>query len=184
MHPQLQALVDDFNSARERLHRLQATVPVEKWGQRPSEGSWSVAECVAHLNLTAEAYVGRLRDAIARGRSAGGSPPAHYRRDLFGWLVWRAVRPETKAKIKTTAAFVGAADTPPAQLVADFDRYQDEMIGLLRQGDGLPLHKLKVVSPFGPRLRYSVYSTFTILTAHEHRHLQQAERAWQTISGR
>ena len=41
-----------------------------------------------------------------------------------------------------------------------------------------------MVSPFGPGLRYSVYSAFTILPAHQHRHLQQAERAWQTVSGR
>lgn len=184
MHPQLQALVDDFGSARERLHRLQATVPADKWAQRPSEGSWSVAECVAHLNLTSEAYVGRMREAVTRGRAAGGRVPAHYRRDLLGWLVWRAVRPETKAKIKTTAAFVGTSDTPAAQLVAEFDRYQREFTDLLRQGDGLPLNRLKIVSPFGPALKYSVYSAFTILPAHQHRHLQQAERAWRAISGR
>lgn len=182
MHPQLQALVDDFRGASERLHRLQSTVPAEKWAQRPSEGSWSVAECVAHLNLTSEAYVGRMREAIARGRSAGGTAPAHFRRDPFGWLVWRAVRPETKAKIRTSAAFVGTSGTPVAQLVADFDRYQDEFTRMLREADGLPLNRLKIVSPFGPGLKYSVYSAFTILPAHQHRHLQQAERAWQTIS--
>jgi hypothetical protein len=184
MHPQLQALIDDFRGASERLHRLQATVPAEQWGTRPSEGSWSVAECVAHLNLTSEAYVGRMRDAIAHGRSNGGSVPSRYRRDLLGWAVWRAVRPETKSKIKTTAAFIGTADTPPAQLVADFDRYNDEFAGLLRQAEGLPLNRLKIVSPFGPALKYSVYSAFTILPAHQHRHLQQAERAWAAISGR
>lgn len=182
MHPQLQALVNEFGSARERLHRLRDTVPADKWAQRPSEGSWSVAECVAHLNLTSEAYVGRMREAITRGRMAGGGVPAHYRRDLLGWLVWRAVRPETKAKIKTTAAFVGTSDTPVAQLVAEFDRYQQEFTDLLRQGDRLPLNRLKIVSPFGPALKYSVYSAFTILPAHQHRHLQQAERAWEAIS--
>lgn len=182
MHPQLQALVDDFRGASDRLHRLQATVPADQWARRPSEGSWSVAECVAHLNLTSEAYVGRMREALERGRASGGAAPASYKRDFFGWLIWRAVRPETKTKIKTTAAFVGTSDAPPAQLVADFDRYNDEFVGLLRQADGLPLNRLKVVSPFGPGLKYSVYSAFTILPAHQHRHLQQAERAWQAIS--
>jgi hypothetical protein len=126
MHPQLQALLDDFGSARERLHRLQATVPADKWAQRPSEGSWSVAECVAHLNLTSRAYI---------------APPA-----------------------------------------AEFDRLQDEQMELVRQADGLPLGKLKIVSPFGPGFKYNLYSAFTILPAHQHRHLQQAERAWETLS--
>lgn len=187
MHPQLQALVDDFGSARERLHRLQATVPAERWAQRPAEGSWSVAECVAHLNLTSQAYVPLLRDALERGRAAGRTAPTHFRRDLLGWMIWRAVRPETKMKVKTSASFVPAiptASAPAAEIAAEFDRLQAEQIALVRQADGLPLGKLKIVSPFGPGFKYNVYSAFTILPAHQHRHLQQAERAWETLSGR
>ena len=182
MNPQLQALVDDFASARERLHRLAAAVPAERWAQRPGEGGWSVAECVAHLNLTSHAYVGPLRQALARGRTAGGAAPARYRRDLLGWLVWRAVRPETRVKVKTPAAFVPTATAPRAELLAEFDRLQDEMVELTRQGDGLALGKLKIVSPFGPGFKYSVYSALTILPTHQHRHLQQAERAWRSLS--
>ena len=183
MNPQLQALVDDFGSARERLHRLAATVPAERWAQRPAEGSWSVAECVAHLNLTSKAYVGPLREALTRGRAEGGAAPARYRRDLLGWLIWRAVRPETRMKAKTAAAFVPTANASPAELVAEFDRLQDEQVELTRLADGLPLGRLKIVSPFGPGLKYNVYSALTILPAHQHRHLQQAERAWQSLSG-
>jgi hypothetical protein len=182
MHPQLQALLDDFGSARQRLHRLQATVPVDRWAQRPTEGSWSVAECVAHLNLTSQAYVGPLREALARGRAAGGAAPARYRRDLLGWLVWRAVRPEARMKVKTSASFVPTAGASPPEIAAEFDRLQDEQMELVRQADGLPLGKLKIVSPFGPGFKYNVYSAFTILPAHQHRHLQQAERAWGTLS--
>jgi hypothetical protein len=182
MNPQLQALIDEFGSARERLHRLAATVPAERWAQRPAEGSWSVAECVAHLNLTSHAYVGPLRQALS-GARADGTAPARYRRDLLGWLVWRAVRPQTKIKVKTSASFVPTAAAPAAELVAEFDRLQDEQMALVRQGDGLPLGRLKIVSPFGPAMKYNVYSAFSILPAHQHRHLQQAERAWQSLSG-
>lgn len=184
MHPQLQALVDDLGSARERLHRLQATVPAERWAQRPAEGSWSVAECVAHLNLTSQAYVGPLREALARGRAAGGAVPGSLRRDLLGWLVWRAVRPETKMKVRTSASFVPTSARAADELVAEFDRCQDELVELVRQADGLPLGRLKIVSPFGPGFKYNVYSAFTILPTHQHRHLQQAERAWRAISTR
>jgi hypothetical protein len=184
MHPQLQALIDDFTSARERLHRLRDTVPAEKWNQRPAEGSWSISECVAHLNLTSHAYVAPLREALARGRANGGAARANFRRDLFGWLIYRAVRPEAKMKVRTSAAFVPTATAAPAELAAEFDRLQDEQMELVRQADGLPIHKLKIKSPFGPGIRYHVYPALTILPAHQHRHLQQAERAWQALSGR
>lgn len=184
MHPQLQALIDDFASARERLHRLRDTVPADRWNQRPAEGSWSVSECVAHLNMTSRAYVGPLREALAHGRASGGTAPASFRRDFFGWMIYRAVRPDAKMKVKTSPAFVPTATAAPAELVAEFDRLQDEQMELVRQADGLPLQKLKIKSPFGPGIRYHVYSAFTILPAHQHRHLQQAERAWQALSGR
>jgi hypothetical protein len=184
MHPQLQALNDEFASARERLHRLRDTVPVDVWNKRPTPGSWSVSECVAHLNLTSRAYVDPLRAALARGRARGGTAPASFRRDFFGWMIYRAVRPDAKLKVKTSAPFVPTATAAPEELVAEFDRLQDEQMELVRQADGLPLHKLKIKSPFGPGLKYHVYSALTILPAHQHRHLQQAERAWQALSGR
>ena len=182
MNPQLQAVMDEFAGARERLHRLQATVPAERWTERPAEGSWSVAECVDHLNLTSRAYVGPLREALARGRAQGGAAPARFRRDFFGWMIWRAVRPDAGMKVKTSPAFAPVKAAPPQELVAEFDRLQDEQMELVRQGDGLPIGKLKIVSPFGPALKYNVYSALTILPAHQHRHLQQAERAWAAIS--
>jgi uncharacterized damage-inducible protein DinB len=45
---------------------------------RPSSQSWSMAECLAHLNLTTEAYLPLIREAIARGRATSRKPPARY----------------------------------------------------------------------------------------------------------
>jgi hypothetical protein len=182
MHPQLQALIDEFASARERLHRLQAAVPADRWTERPAEGSWSVAECVDHLNLTSRAYVAPLREALSRARTQGGGAPSRFKRDFFGWMIWRAVRPNAGVKVKTTPDFAPKLTAAPAELAAEFDRLQDEQVDVVRQADGLPINRVKIKSPFGPGLKYSVYSALTILPAHQHRHLQQAERAWKTIS--
>ena len=184
MHPQLDQVAKDFESARERLNRLAGTVPAARWAERPAQGGWSVAECIAHLNLTSDAYLPRLREAVARGRAEGGAAPARYRQDFLGWLIWRAVRPQTKMKSKTSAAFVPTSTVPAKEMVAEFSRLQDEQIALTRQADGLPLGKLKIVSPFGPGIRYNVYSALTILAAHQLRHLDQAERAWQSLAAR
>ena len=184
MHPQLQALLDDFTAARERLHRLVATVPADRFAQRPPSGGWSPAECVAHLNLTSVAFVPGLREAIAKARANGAGPaPARYRHDLLGWLIWRSQKPGGGFKSKTTAAFIPESSVPRAELIAEFDRLQDEQMELVRRGDGLPLGKMKIASPFEPRMKYNVYSALALLPTHQHRHLLQAERAWETISG-
>lgn len=182
MHPQLQAVADEFTSARERLHRLVSTVPAERWAERPAAESWSPAECVAHLNLTSEAYLPLLRDAIQRARALGKPAPARYRHGLLGWLLWRSIGPGQGMKIKTIASMVPNAGTPREQMVAEFDRLQEEQMALVRQADGLPMSKVRIPSPFSTRMKYDAYSALTILPRHQHRHLDQAERAWAAVS--
>lgn len=182
MHPQLQDLAGQFTSARERLHRLAATVPADRWARRPPSGGWSPAECVAHLNLTSRVFVPQLREAIARARARGGPAPARYRRGLIGWLLLRAVAPGKGMKVRTAPSFVPEATAPAAELAAEFDRLQEEQMDLLRQADGLPIDRIKVVSPFDKRVKYNAFAALGILPAHQHRHLLQAEQAWAAVS--
>lgn len=177
MHPQLQEVVGDFAAALARLHRLVGATTAEEWQRRPAAGGWSAAECVAHLNLTSEAFVPLLRDGLERAEAVGEPAPRRFRRDLLGWAIWRASRPGGGMRSKTAPAFVPPAGRDREAQVADFERLQEEQIACVRRGDGLPLDRVKIASPFDGRVRYSLYSAFTILPAHQHRHLAQAERA-------
>lgn len=181
MHPQLRAVIDEFERARARLHMLATTVPAGRWAERPHPARWSVSECIAHLNLTSAAYVPLLRDGIARARRAKGSAPRRYRRDLVGWLLWKSTGPPVRFRMTTTAPFVPAGADPPERLIAEADRLQDEQIARVREADGLPIGLVRIASPFDPRLKYNLYACLTILPRHQHRHLWQAEQAWQTV---
>jgi hypothetical protein len=176
VHDELRAVVDEFESARRRLHTLRDRIPAERWSRRPGEGQWSAGECVAHLNLTSAAFVPLLRTAIDEARRSGRPAPARYRRDLLGWLLWKGAGPPARLKVKTTAPFVPRADRPLAELIEQFESLQADQIALAREGDGLPIDRVTIASPFNTRLRYSVYSALTILPRHQHRHLWQAER--------
>jgi hypothetical protein len=79
MHPQLQAIVDDFGRAETRLHRLVGGVSADAWSRRPEPSRWSIAECVTHLHLTSAACLPRLRDALLHGRGMREGAPARYR---------------------------------------------------------------------------------------------------------
>lgn len=183
MHPQLQELAGQFTAARERLHRLAADVPAEGWARRPAPDSWSPAECVAHLNLTSRAFIPQLRDALREARGLGGSAPARYRMGVVGWLLRRMTGPGQGVKVKTTARFVPGSTAPAAELVAEFDALQDEQMELVRGADGVPIHRIRVTSPFNERLKYNAFAALSILPGHQHRHLEQAERAWAAASG-
>ena len=176
MHPQLQAVIDEFGTAQARLHALVAATPPAAWSHRPAPGRWSIAECVAHLNLTSAAFVPLLDRALAGAPAARAPARGRFRRDLAGWLLWRMTGPPARVRVKTAAPFVPQATAAPAELVAEFDRRQAEQIALVRRADGLPLDRLRITSPFNARVRYNVYAALTILPRHQHRHLWQAEQ--------
>ena len=86
-----------------------------------------------------------------------------------------------KMKAKTSPPFVPGSDRTTAETLAEFRELQAAMLEHLRMADRRPIDRIRIASPFSERLRYSVFSAFTVLTAHQHRHLGQAERALTAI---
>ena len=184
MHPQLSAIVAQFESASARLRRLVTHTPAARWNTRADPARWSVAECVAHLNLTSRAYLPLLERGIAEAHAVGGGAPARYRRDPLGWLIATMSGPRPRiggrklGGLKTAASFVPSGELEAEATVAEFMELQARQIALTRTADGLPLHRVRVVSPFDARVKYNLYAAFTLLPAHQHRHLEQAEEVW------
>lgn len=182
MHPQLALIVTDLESAAERVRQLDASLPYHAWSARSAPGRWSAAECVAHLNLTSEALLPLVRDALRDARNRHEPTPSRYRRNALGWLAWKIVAPEGGLKTKTIAAFVPTPAPPVDILVSNFIQLQQEIISCVREGNGLALERVKVRSPFHGRMVYNVYAALTLVPRHQHRHLRQAEQAAQAYA--
>jgi hypothetical protein len=180
----LQAVVDDLRGARLRLDTLVQRVPDDWWGRRPAPDRWSVAECIAHLNLTSAAFLPRIREALAVPRRLDGHAPRRYRRDPIGWILWKVMGPTVRLRLRTPATFVPTRSDAPHVLADTFARLQDEQIACVRDAEGLPLDRITIASPFDARVKYNLYSCLTILPRHQHRHLSQAEQAWRELQRR
>jgi hypothetical protein len=167
----------DLQSAQTRLNALHARLSLDAWRRRPSGNAWSAAECVAHLNLTSEAMLPKLRAGLEEAGNAHRRAASRHRRGLIGWLMWQAVSPTGRLRTKTRPAFVPSGEEPPEVLVAEFDRLQSEVLACVSAADGLPIDDVKVASPFDERVRYNLYAALTLVPRHQHRHLRQAERA-------
>ena len=181
MHPQLATVIRELEGAEARLRALAASVREGWWIRRPDPDRWSIAECVAHLNLASEAYLPLIREAIARARALVRPAPRRFRRDPAGWLLWRTMGPPVRVRVPTAAPFIPQAQTSEAGLLDRFFQLQAEQIEAVRQSDGLPLDRVRVTSPFNAKLRYNLYSCLTILPPHQHRHLWQAERVLEQL---
>jgi hypothetical protein len=184
MQPQLADVVADLERARARLHRLADALPAERWARRADPARWSVAECVAHLNLTARAYAPVLRAGLDAAAAMGGPASTRYRRDPVGWLVGRMVGPMLRVgtwrigRIRTPASFVPTGDLPRVELAHRRVARQDELLAFVREADGRPLDRVRVTSPFDARAHYNLFAALSMQAPHQHRHLQQAEEVW------
>lgn len=184
MHAQLAAIDQDLEAVTARFHRLLAATPDDRWRVRADPARWSVAECIAHLNLTSAAMVPRLRTAWEEVRALGSGAPRRFRRSPIGFLLSKTVGPlpgwgRTRfGRVRTAAAFVPSGDLPRATLTAEFEEWQRAQHALVREAGALPVDRVTIESPFVAGTRYDGYSSLIILARHAHRHLAQAERVW------
>jgi len=181
VHPQLTSVIQELDEARDRLRALAESIDDADWNSRADPDRWSVAECVAHLNLTTEAFLPLIDEALGRAYARGSGLRRRMRRSLIGWMIWRSMGPRARFKSKTPARFVPRGDFARAELVEQFGRLTDELGVRIRTADGYPIDRVRFTSPFDRRVKYDVYSALTILARHQHRHLWQAEQVREAL---
>lgn len=159
-----------------RAEKLCGSVGAEQLCRRPTPESWSAAECLAHLTISANVYTPVWREAYAAAKQRGTRGAEPYRMDFMGRLLNWSLEPG-RFRMRTPARFqpvdCGSAD----QALAAFLASQHMVLSFIDEGAGMPLDRMTIVSSFNAKVRYSVWSSFVILATHGRRHLLQAELA-------
>jgi len=176
MHPQLVPIADAYTAASQRAARLVAGLDDAAFQTRPHPESWSVGECLTHLNLMDEAMLPRIDAAVLEGQSNGADPARRYRRDPVGWILSWALEPPNRVKTRTAPQFVPTGGGSPEAVLSRFVDLKAHLRDRLEAASGLDLNRLRVRSPVDERIAYNLYSAFCVIAAHERRHLWQAEQ--------
>ncbi|HEX7150834.1 MAG TPA: DinB family protein [Thermoanaerobaculia bacterium] len=173
----LNDLETEINDATARARHLVDSIDGRVFTVRPNPNSWSAAECLAHLTLTTESFIPILKTAIDDGRKRNVTAKKPPTMDLIGRLMRWFLEPPMRSRVKTSAPFVPRSTRAKSEAFSEFAALQQKLLETVREADGLDLAKLKIVSPFDKRVKYNLYSAVRILTAHERRHIWQAEQA-------
>lgn len=176
-HAQRVALEHGLQASRAVASRLFESHSPQQLRARPAPRSWSAAECVDHLCLTAAAFVPRLESALGELREKGMRRAGPSRMDWTGRLLNWSLQPRPWPRMKTTASFQPLSPEPLAELLPRFLRQHDGVIEALRAAEGFDLEAVTIASPFNERLRYNLYTAFRLIETHDRRHLRQAEAA-------
>lgn len=180
---QLDDLARQWVAVRAKYVALDAAVSETEWGRRPDPAAWSVAECVAHLNLTSAAMVPALRAALEEAKRLPPMSEVRYRGTLVGRLLAASMGPVKQiagiklGKVRTPPPFVPGAELARADVRRQFLAWLEAEEALVRAARGLAIDAVRVESPFRAGVFYDAYSALRIVVLHEQRHLVQAERA-------
>jgi hypothetical protein len=183
------ALTSEINAFRAQFEQISADAdqlasPLSdaQFTWQPSPESWSVAQCLDHLNATAREYLPMLDEGIADAIRRGLYNPGPYTYNWIGRLMAWIVDPDTRIRARAPKGFLPPAGRPRHDVMAAFRAYQVQYIDRLRQANGLDLARARVASPAARWIRMPLGSGFATMVAHERRHLAQARRVIQKLS--
>ena len=178
----IEGVETELNETTARAWKLVNSTDGRLFTVRPQAAAWSAAECLAHLSVSSELFLPVLRTAIDDGRNRGiRTKNKEPKMDLLGRILHWAMEPPIRKRYKTSAPFVPKSVRAKADAFGEFAALQSKLIDTLHEARGLDLRKIKLTSPFDKRVRYNLYSAFRIITAHQRRHLWQAEQAVATL---
>lgn len=167
-----------FRETQDRAVHLVEPLSHAQFNWRPGTQAWSVAECLDHLSVTARAVVAKMRPAIADGRLRGLTATGPF---TYGWFSrWfeAEMEPPPRRRTKTPTVFEISATSDHQKdiVLATFRATGDEWLAVLDLARGLDLRRVKTTSPVTSLLRFPLGAYFRVSTAHERRHLWQAEQ--------
>jgi hypothetical protein len=174
--PELADLERQFAAAKADASELVNGLQESQFNWRPDARSWSIAECLQHLNIVGDRYMHLLETTIVQARARGlvGSGPFGY-----GWLgkwILANTEPPPRRKGKAQRSFTPVYGQPITAVLPTFLHLQEHLALRLGQSDGLDLARIKVPIPgYGP-LKLSLHVTLAGIAAHERRHLWQARQ--------
>jgi hypothetical protein len=176
LHPELAAFAAQIEKIREDAAQLVDGLSDKQMNWRTHPGRWSIAQCLAHITLGNEQYLGAMDTTIMRARSRQLFGAGPFKHGWFGNWFARSFEPPPKFKTRNPKIITPPPDIPGEAVVVSFQKSQEDILRRLCEANGIDLGRAKMTSPFFRLLRLSLGQAFAVLTAHARRHLWQA---WQ-----
>ena len=168
-------LLRELDASDARAIALVKPLTPEQLNWKPSPEKWSVGQCVEHLAISNEVYLGPIADALA-------GPPSGSVDEItpgwFGrWFIRNYIAPSPQTKrARAPKQIAPVLSRVEPTILERFLTGNRGMRELVTRAAGYDVNRLRFRNPFIPVIRFTVGTGFEITSKHEDRHLLQAER--------
>ena len=184
MHPDLQSMLDQISSIKADGQAIVAGLTEEQLNWHLRAGSWSILDCLEHLNVSVTTTLPAFDRSIAEGRRAGKLSNGPFRYGWFARMIATSMEPPPKWRMRAPKLIrvVPTASRRSAKVVPEFLRVRDQLADRIRQADGLDLAHIRLISPVNRLLRVPLGAYFTFILGHDRRHLWQARNVRKQLA--
>ncbi|MGN7866317.1 DinB family protein [Chryseobacterium sp. 22458] len=170
-------LLDELKN-RTRQHLQYAEILISKTHEelniRPSSDSWSILECLEHLNRYGDFYIPEIKDKIT---ASDTTPQPFFKPGMLGNYFAKSMLPKEKLnKMKTLKAMNPIHSQLNKEVVEEFIRQQKQLLELLEKAGNVDLQKIKTGISISKLIRLKLGDTFRFVIYHNERHVVQAKR--------
>ena len=171
--PWCRRLISELNAADERATALATTLTPRQLNWTPGPGVWSVGQCLEHLCVSNEEYLGPMSDSLEGHQRAAVQEitPGWFGR----WFIRQYIEPSSGTRRRAPKKIRPGVEIEPSILdrFLGSNKKARELVHCARNYD---INRIRFRNPFVPVIRFTVGTGFEILSKHERRHLVQAER--------
>ena len=160
---------------QEHLNRIQQFRPLalEVLNYRSSEQSWSILECIEHLNRYGAFYLPEIQKQLEHSKFEASET---FQPGWLGNYFVNLIRPKEKLKQMKTMKDMDPLGSHLDKTVLDeFTRQQQAILQLLDQARKVDLRKTKTAVSITSWIKLRLGDTLRFLIYHNTRHLLQAE---------
>lgn len=171
----LQDLTARAMKASEKVQRFKS-LPIEQLNHRDAPDSWSILECIEHLNLYGDFYLPEIEQRILQS-------PHNQAVILFksGWLgnyFANSMLPKN-GKIQKMKTFKDKNPIHSSLDIITLERFLKQhecLLQLLREAENVNLNKIRTSISITKWITLKLGDTLRFFIYHIERHLEQAER--------
>lgn len=162
------------------------SLTTEQLNWQPNERSWSVAQCLAHLNAYYRYYIPVFRGKISNTRFK--DPTDYFSSSPLGVAVYRSVKlgkvKNVKRKLKSTKEYNPLVNTSLSleNVVNEYLEHVEDFKAVLKEGQTINLRKTKCPLSLRPVVKLNLGDAFIFTAYHNERHVEQLKRVMR-VSG-
>lgn len=146
---------------------------------KENEISWSILECLEHLNLYGNFYLPEMENKI---KNSTTKTDLEFKSGILGNYFAKSMLPKEKLNKMKTFKDKNPLNANLDKTVIDkFINQQIKLLELLNQSRNVSLNKVKIQTSISSLIKLKLGDTFQFFINHIIRHLQQIDKIQQTM---